>query len=144
MSKKLIGMSLFCILTDTLELGADTNTRDEAGETPLHLACRLGLKKLIKMLIDAGAKLDISGQNGTPIDVSSEETRAYISSRTYLIVRLIAIGILPDSPTKERLTQFQSHKWEVDMSKVEWLGEIGQGGFGTVFRGRWQGLEVKR
>jgi ankyrin repeat protein len=50
-----------------LEHGADINAQDITGVTPLHLAtsmCKVADLSLIKMLCDAGARLDIQDRNG--------------------------------------------------------------------------------
>jgi ankyrin repeat protein len=44
------------------------NAADEAGDTPLHLACHNGQTDLVKVLVDAGAELDLTNERGmTPL-----------------------------------------------------------------------------
>ena len=53
-----------------LELGANPNTPNKNGETPLHYASGGGFKvKDVKKLIDNGAKINILNKNGqTPLE----------------------------------------------------------------------------
>lgn len=46
-----------------LDAGADVNTRDEYGWTPLIHAARRGCKYIVKMLLDAGADVNIKGND---------------------------------------------------------------------------------
>eukprot|EP01127_Copromyxa_protea_P009001 TRINITY_DN2088_c0_g3_i3.p1 TRINITY_DN2088_c0_g3~~TRINITY_DN2088_c0_g3_i3.p1 ORF type:complete len:583 (+),score=151.48 TRINITY_DN2088_c0_g3_i3:716-2464(+) len=117
-----------------LELGADTNARDAAGETPLHFACRSQCKEIITLLLEHGANLDSEGTHGTPLDVAPEEIKHFI------------LDLINDSKGTPRAThtsaKFQSSKWQVDMNQVEWGEFLGEGSFGKVYRGKWQGLDV--
>ena len=49
--------------------GIEIDAQNKFGETPLHIAARLGDAELIKMLIKAGANLAIEGSSGKPSQV---------------------------------------------------------------------------
>jgi ankyrin repeat protein len=51
-----------------LEAGADPNSTDENGETPLLLACARGDASIVRALLDGGASLDVRRWSGdTPL-----------------------------------------------------------------------------
>lgn len=51
-----------------LELGADVNAADDAGETALHGAAWRGSKEIVQLLVDKGARLDVKDKKGwTPL-----------------------------------------------------------------------------
>ena len=60
-----------------LEKGADVDTQDEWGRTPLYSAARLGEQSIVECLIDAGADLeatmDYEGLKSTASDIAKEE-----------------------------------------------------------------------
>lgn len=71
-----------------IPMGGDVNTPDAEGNTPLMSAIRLGNAEMVKLLAQAGASLNKSG-NGAPLplslacstrEIASEETRAQIVS----------------------------------------------------------------
>lgn len=43
------------------------NELNNNGETPLHVACRLGRMESVKALLGGGAKCDVIGGTGYPI-----------------------------------------------------------------------------
>jgi ankyrin repeat protein len=54
-----------------LELGADINASNQAGETALHGAARRGSTAIISWLVEHGARLDATNARGyTPLDVA--------------------------------------------------------------------------
>lgn len=57
-----------------LEDGADVETRDEQGNTPLHLASRAEHHMIVQFLLDSGA--DVEAQNGS----GESGGRSYCSS----------------------------------------------------------------
>jgi uncharacterized protein len=64
-----------------IELGSDVNAVNEAGDTALHGAVVLGYNRVVEMLADAGAQLNIANKRGqTPLAVltggKSETLRA--------------------------------------------------------------------
>ena len=51
-----------------VELGADVNAADQAGDTGLHMAAAGGLNAVVQFLADGGAKLDVKNKGGqTPL-----------------------------------------------------------------------------
>jgi uncharacterized protein len=64
-----------------IELGGDVNAVNEAGDTALHGAVVLGYNRVVEILVDAGAQLNIANKRGqTPLAVltgsKSETLRA--------------------------------------------------------------------
>ena len=54
-----------------LDDGADVNTKDEVGRTPLHVAARKGHKEIAKLLIAEGADVNTKDENSlTPLDLA--------------------------------------------------------------------------
>ena len=51
-----------------LASGADLNTKDSEGGTPLHHAAWNGHKEVAELLIEKGAVVNALGVNGTPLD----------------------------------------------------------------------------
>lgn len=43
------------------------NELNDAGEAPLHIACRLGRMESVKALLGGGARCDVIGNAGYPI-----------------------------------------------------------------------------
>ncbi len=55
-----------------LELGADVNAVNNDGDTALHLAASLALNKVVQLLVDRGAKLDIKNKRElTPLGMAT-------------------------------------------------------------------------
>lgn len=48
-------------------LCSGVNEVNNSGETPLHVACRLGRIESVKALLDGGAKCNVVGASGYPI-----------------------------------------------------------------------------
>lgn len=57
----------FLIQVMCLRLCSGVNELNNAGETPLHVACRLGRMESVKALLGGGAKCDVIGGAGYPI-----------------------------------------------------------------------------
>ena len=52
-----------------LDLGADVNAANEAGQTPLHAAAAIGANGVVRFLVERGARLDAKTRQGrTPLD----------------------------------------------------------------------------
>jgi ankyrin repeat protein len=51
-------------LGKVLELGADPNGKNLQGETPLNIAIQLSFKKAVRILIDNGADIELTGKDG--------------------------------------------------------------------------------
>lgn len=61
-----------------LELGAEVNASDVAGNTPLHVAAALGLLSVIPLLVDHGAQLDAKNKAGqTPLSIVRRTAQQY-------------------------------------------------------------------
>ena len=62
-----------------LEYGADLNSRDIEGWTPLHAAAATGNVQLISILVDCGANLvAINHDAKMPVDVAADSDIKYI------------------------------------------------------------------
>ena len=60
-----------------IALGLDVNHANKAGDTALHLAASQGLATVIRLLGDAGARVDVKNQRGvTPLAMASARPRA--------------------------------------------------------------------
>jgi hypothetical protein len=60
------------ILKILLENKATVNVKDKTGDTPLHIASRIGFKEGVKLLLDYGAKTDVPNENGkTPLHLAA-------------------------------------------------------------------------
>merc|ERR1711907_378341 len=68
---------------DCLEHGADCNASNEAGNTLLHIAARMGSPDLIQLLIGAKATLAQNNLHDTPLDV------AYKVNSNAVIIKLL-------------------------------------------------------
>jgi len=65
-----------------LEKGIDTNATDYLGLTPLHAAAALGREEIVKILVDAGASLNLKApgdDNLTPLDYAFERENTGIA-----------------------------------------------------------------
>ena len=64
-----------------LDLGADINAANEAGDTALHRAAAKGSTKLVEFLVERGARLDVENKRGqTPLAIASRSGAARSSS----------------------------------------------------------------
>ena len=61
-SVRIHNLDLINFLLD--QKGVDVNQQDELGDTPLHIATRMGNLPLIQLLTDRGARLDIKNKRG--------------------------------------------------------------------------------
>jgi uncharacterized protein len=59
-----------------IELGADVNTADAAGNTALHIAASSKFNTIVQFLADRGAKLDVKNKRGeTPLTLATNSPR---------------------------------------------------------------------
>ena len=62
-----------------LSAGADINTKDESGWTPLHWAASKVHNKTAKLLIKAGADVNVVNKDGlSPLDYAENETCGFL------------------------------------------------------------------
>jgi hypothetical protein len=54
--------------TMAIQLGADVNTTNQAGDTALHIAANQGFNSVVQLLADRGAELSVKNKRGlTPL-----------------------------------------------------------------------------
>lgn len=76
-----------------IKQGFDVNQTDSEGATPLHYAVLLKSKKIIKLLLDAGADLFLSdGILPPPFSISSEEISEFITENIKNIKKIDKAG----------------------------------------------------
>jgi ankyrin repeat protein len=64
------GREMLDAVKAAIELGADVNAGDQAGQTALHVAASKGNNKVIQLLAENGAKLDARNKRGqTPLQI---------------------------------------------------------------------------
>jgi ankyrin repeat protein len=62
--------------TLAIKLGSNVNHTNQAGDTALHLAASQGLPSVVRVLVAAGARLDVKNKRGsTPLALASARTR---------------------------------------------------------------------
>ena len=62
------------VVTRLLELGADVNATNDAGDTAVHGAAKRGYPRVVELLAGRGARLDTRNKRGqTPVDVANGE-----------------------------------------------------------------------
>ena len=88
-----------------IELGADVNAVDRAGNTALHVAAarKPGFDTVVQFLADHGARLDVANHKGkTPL----------------------ALALAPPPPLRGQSTSVQTVKWRADTAA--WLENKGR------------------
>ncbi|KAF2121599.1 hypothetical protein BDV96DRAFT_668326 [Lophiotrema nucula] len=84
-------------------LGANIETTNVTGETPLHLAVKTaGAYPIARFLLEAGADVDAACEGGTPLQVALSSSRLDSRERSMLVELLLAHGaeeLLPPRPT---------------------------------------------
>lgn len=126
-----------------LDLGANPNLQNDHGETALHWAARMGLDKIVEVLLKSSADRRIRGQNGLAVDVCrSESVKRLLDPDAAAEVK----KQLQDMEQKarnlieqQRMTPFH---WEINYNDLKFLGRIGSGGAGVVHKGTWKGIDV--
>jgi ankyrin repeat protein len=59
--------------------GIDVNTKDEDGETPLHLAAKYDQKAMVEFLLTKGANVNTKDNNGcTPLSLAAEGHKSIV------------------------------------------------------------------
>jgi ankyrin repeat protein len=68
-------------VTVALELGADVNQANNAGDTPLHGAAWRAANGIIQLLVDRGARLDAKNKSGmTPLQIANGEEEGRVAN----------------------------------------------------------------
>lgn len=79
-----------------IELGGDVDAVDNDGQTPIHIAARLGLPEIAELLIVADADVEVRNSSGrTPLEVAEEfrlEQLADIGQSQRLKDRRVAVA----------------------------------------------------
>jgi ankyrin repeat protein len=84
---------VFPTVEAALALGSDVNAVNEAGETALHMAAASGYDRVVRLLVENGARLDVKNRRGlTPLGVAAAmKAPAERVSTTELLRRLGAV-----------------------------------------------------
>ena len=90
------GSSYLVKIVSVLAAGADPNTRDDAGNTPLPAAAGEGHAKAISVLLAAGADPNASAQGVTPLQIAAE------AGHTDAVDALAAADSLPSTTSGSR------------------------------------------
>ena len=94
-----------------LELGADINVRNYKGKTALHYAAKAGFLKVINLLIEKGASLDATDNNGeTALFEAIRSTIKNGETQRTAIEALIVKGANPNLKNRKGLTPLQVAK----------------------------------
>lgn len=94
-----------------LELGADINVRNYKGKTGLHYAAKAGFLKVINLLIEKGADLDATDNNGeTPLFDAIRSTIKDGEKQRAAIEALLVKGANPNLKNGKGLTPLQIAK----------------------------------
>jgi serine/threonine protein kinase len=142
------------IAKSLVQHGASVNAQNDHGETPLHLGARYGPEAIVKVLLQGGGNPAIVGAHGTPLEVATSVairkllTPAPASSAALASSSSSPNAHVPGSSgelnSNAPLTKALSKKyfWLVEYHEISLGQKIGEGGFGTVYRGSWRGIDV--
>ncbi|KAI8956554.1 hypothetical protein F5Y11DRAFT_353549 [Daldinia sp. FL1419] len=117
--------------------GAEVNTKDEHGESPLHSACRYGHRELIQLLIDWGADMDCRNLDWkTPQDVFLSRDRVSENDRSFALD--VFSGLKKPAMMRQRVGNLPH-------GPIEYHNEIRSicAEFPVYFRYQWPGLWPK-
>lgn len=124
-----------------LTSGASIDEKSNSDMTPLHLAVVKNKQdshfKTIKILLDHGADVNVPNENGqTPFDVVKTDGKKKKNIKT---LDLIHQHVNKKVPTSENVETYKMSTVETieNIKDIKFDKKIGQGSFGTVFRGRW-------
>ncbi|RKU15791.1 hypothetical protein C6501_06420 [Candidatus Poribacteria bacterium] len=91
-----------------LELGADINVQSSKGKTALHCAAKAGFLKVIDVLMENGATIDATDNNGeTPLFEAIRSTIKDRDKQRASIEALLVKGANPNHKNKRELTPLQ-------------------------------------
>lgn len=91
-----------------LELGADINVQSSKGKTALHCAAKAGFLKVINVLIENGANIDATDNNGeTPLYEAIRSTIKNREKQRAALEALLIKGANPNVKNRRGLTPLQ-------------------------------------
>ena len=94
-----------------LALGADIDIRNYKGKTGLHCAAKAGFLKVIKLLLEKGATIDATDNNGeTPLFEAIRSTIKSGEKQRMALETLLAKGADPNVKNRKGLTPLQVAK----------------------------------
>lgn len=92
-----------------LELGADINVQSSKGKTALHCAAKAGFLKVINVLIENGANIDATDNNGeTPLYEAIRSTIKNREKQRAALEALLTQGANPNVKNRRGLTPLQA------------------------------------
>ncbi|KAB8343166.1 hypothetical protein FH972_022756 [Carpinus fangiana] len=102
------------------DIGADLDQTDFAGNTPLQFACNGGFVGIVKMLLDAGAKMDTcnvdgespwkDAEDGLKRARAEDDAEEDVDSYTQILDSLRAAGYDPNKHSREFQKQYPKHR----------------------------------
>ncbi len=125
------------VIETLLEYGADPDTKDRLGQTPLHWAARRA-PRVIKLLVDAGANIDATDRDGrTPLHW------AVLAHQDEARDLLISLGADEDIKDHQGLTitdiAREQARWVLRLKKSHKIGAVAFGNHTFVAGGAWTG-----
>lgn len=119
----------FAIVTFLIKRGADPNSKDKSGVTPLHRAVRTRCSPAVRALLENGAEARLKNKNGsTPLHLAVQNTgrggsgsEEALVQQAEIIRLLLRYGALPSD---EDLAGRQVN----DCVKADWIVQILGGG----------------
>ncbi|KAI1660907.1 hypothetical protein F4813DRAFT_386316 [Daldinia decipiens] len=120
-----------------LENGAEVNTKDEYGDSPLHSACRRGHREIIRLLVDWGADMDCRNLDWTtPQDLFLSRDEVSENDKTFALE--VFSKLKKPTMTRERVGN-------IPRGPTECLDEMRNicTEFPVYFRYQWPGLDPK-
>lgn len=93
---------------ELLDLGADVDVRNYKGKTALHYAAKAGFSKVINLLIEKGATVDATDNNGeTPLFDAIRSTIKSGEKQRAALEALLTKGANPNLKNRKGLTPLQ-------------------------------------
>lgn len=114
-----------------IEAKADVDVRDNEGNTTLMRAVEHAEASIVVQLLSAGADTSVKNASGkTALDVSGDE-----ASKVEICKGIIRSHVEKLAAAAQRAYLAGVH--EIAFSELQLLEQIGSGGFGDVFVGKW-------
>ena len=101
-------------VTTAIELGADVNAANQAGDTALHTAATRGLNTVVQLLADKGAQLNVKNKRGLTPLAALMPSNAAVRRRGAAIT---AAAIADDDPATEPVTREPNHPTTIALLK---------------------------